>query len=100
MVHTELNSKSEFDAALGTKDKYVLIYAYAGEVNPKAEEYAAKFEHNTAPYKVDVDKHAAAKEYFNVKVTPTVVIYKDGKELKKVEGSGPENMEAIASVLV
>jgi len=37
MVHKELNSKADFDAALETKDKYVLIYAYSGEVAPQAE---------------------------------------------------------------
>ncbi|KAI9661715.1 MAG: hypothetical protein M1821_008953 [Bathelium mastoideum] len=99
MAHKELNSKADFDSALATKGKYVLVYCYAGEVNPKAEEYASKFAHNTDAYKVDVEKHAAAKEYFGVATTPTVVVYKDGTQLKKIEGGGPENMEAIASVL-
>jgi hypothetical protein len=31
-------SKEDFGAALATKDKYVLIYLYQGEVNPQAEE--------------------------------------------------------------
>lgn len=38
MSHTELNSKAEFDQALATQGKYVLIYAYEGSVNPKADE--------------------------------------------------------------
>lgn len=38
MPHTELNSKAEFDQALQTSGKYVLIYAYEGTVNPKADE--------------------------------------------------------------
>jgi hypothetical protein len=33
------NSKADFDAALATSGKYVLIYAYATEISPKAEEY-------------------------------------------------------------
>ena len=33
-------SKADFDKALETKDKYVLIYAYTGEMNPNAEAYA------------------------------------------------------------
>lgn len=37
MVHKELNSKADFDAALATQGKYVLIYAYSGEVAPQAE---------------------------------------------------------------
>lgn len=38
MPHTELNSKAEFDQALQTSGKFVLIYAYEGSVNPKADE--------------------------------------------------------------
>jgi hypothetical protein len=34
-----INSKADFDAALATSGKYVLIYAYATEISPKAEEY-------------------------------------------------------------
>lgn len=37
-AHTELNSKSDFDKALETKGKYVLIYAYEGSVSSQAEE--------------------------------------------------------------
>jgi thioredoxin 1 len=37
MVHKELNSKADFDAALATQGKYVLIYAYSSEVSPQAE---------------------------------------------------------------
>ena len=61
---------------------------------------AAKFAGNTDAFKVDIDKHVAAKEYFGVTTTPTIVVYKDGSQLKKVEGGGQENAEAIASVLV
>jgi hypothetical protein len=38
MGHTELTSKADYDAALAQTGKYVLIYAYEGEVHPKAEE--------------------------------------------------------------
>jgi hypothetical protein len=31
-------SQEDFKAALGTKGKYVLIYAYQGEINPNADE--------------------------------------------------------------
>lgn len=37
-VHTDLNSKDDFDKAIQTKDKYVFIYAYEGEVSQMAEE--------------------------------------------------------------
>ena len=40
-AHKELLSKENFQEALQTKEKYVLIYAYTGEVPPQAEEYVS-----------------------------------------------------------
>lgn len=37
-AHTELNSKVDFDNAIGTQGKYVLVHAYSGQVLDKAEE--------------------------------------------------------------
>jgi hypothetical protein len=37
-AHIVLDSKERFQEAVQTKDKYVLIYAYTGEVSPQAEE--------------------------------------------------------------
>ncbi|CAK4034837.1 hypothetical protein B0A49_13074 [Lecanosticta acicola] len=99
MPHTELNSKSDFDKALDTKGKYVLIYAYENSVNPKADEYASSYASSTDAYKVDVAKHAAAREYFGVTTVPTIVVYKDGKEVKKVEGADQAGMEEVRNLL-
>ncbi|KAF2455309.1 hypothetical protein BDY21DRAFT_350389 [Lineolata rhizophorae] len=85
-AHQELNSKTDFENALQTKGKYVLIYCYSGEVPEKAEAAAKEHADTTDAFKVDVDKYATAKEYFNVEVVPTVAVYKDGKEIKRVEG--------------
>jgi hypothetical protein len=38
--HTKLHSKADFDKAIATEGKYVLIHAYSNEIFPKAEEYA------------------------------------------------------------
>ncbi|KAE9980719.1 hypothetical protein BLS_007715 [Venturia inaequalis] len=98
--HQDLNSKADFDAALATEDKYVLIYAYSGEVSEKADAAGKRYEHNTKAFKVDVDANPAAKEFFDIKTTPTIVVYKNGKELKKVEGLDGEKAKEVASVLV
>lgn len=37
--HQKLHSKADFDKALETKGKYVLIHAYSGSILDKAEEY-------------------------------------------------------------
>ena len=38
-AHTKLHNKGDFDKALETKGKYVLIHAHAGAVMDKADEY-------------------------------------------------------------
>ncbi|QDS69168.1 hypothetical protein FKW77_010547 [Venturia effusa] len=98
--HQDLTSKADFDAALATEGKYVLIYAYSGEISEKADAAGKKHEHNTKAFKVDVDAYPTAKEFFDIKTTPTVVVYKDGKELKKIEGLDETKAKEIASVLV
>ena len=61
---------------------------------------AEKHAHNTAAYCVDVEKYPAAKEYFKVTTVPTVVVYKDGKQIKKAEGMNAEKAKEVAAVLV
>ncbi len=43
-----------------------------------------------------MEKHEEAKEYFSIIQTPTFVIYKDGKEVKRIEGDeGPKMKELV-----
>jgi thioredoxin 1 len=51
-------------------------------------------------YKVDVDKFPSAKENLKVEALPAVIVFRDGKELKRVEGINKDNAKDIASVLV
>lgn len=70
-AHTKLHSKADFDKALETKGRYVLIHAYSGSVLDKAEEcvmiyeqrdcvnnfetrFASKHKDNCDAYAVDV----------------------------------------------
>ena len=61
---------------------------------------AEKHAHNTDAYSVDVEKYPTAKQYFKVTAVPTVVVYKGGKEIKKVEGMDAEKAKEVAAVLV
>jgi len=99
-AHKQLESKEQFAEALQTKDKYVLIYAYTGKVSPGAEEAAKRHAHNTAAYKVDVEKFPTAKENLKLKEFPAVVVFKDGKEIKRAEALTPEKAKEIAAILV
>ena len=41
----------------------------------------------------------STQSYFNVTKVPTIVIFKDGKEVKKVEGADEKGFEEAASIL-
>jgi len=99
-VHKPLTSKDEFQAALATKDKYVLIFAYQGaDIPPGAKEYAKKFASTTDAYKVNVDDFPTAKENLKLTELPAVLVFKDGKEIKRVENMNAEKAKEIAEVL-
>lgn len=38
MGFTELNSKDDFESAIKTEGKYVIVYVYEGSLPPQAEE--------------------------------------------------------------
>ena len=58
--------------------------------------HAGKHSDTTKSYKVDVEKHEEANKYFSITQTPTFVIYKDGKEVKRIEGDeGPKMKELV-----
>ncbi|OQO03550.1 hypothetical protein B0A48_10214 [Cryoendolithus antarcticus] len=98
-AHTELTSKADFDKALETTDKYVLVYAYEGEVSPQAESYATKFASTVDSYKLDISKYPEAAKFHGISSAPSIVVYKSGKEVSKVEGVVPEKMKELGEML-
>ena len=38
-------------------------------------------------------------DYFGITQVPAALLYKDGEQVKKVEGKDPAGMEAIAAML-
>jgi len=46
-----------------------------------------------------VGKYPQAKNYFNITSLPTVVIFKDGTQLKMIEGLDREKAQEIKSTL-
>ncbi|KAF2672569.1 hypothetical protein BT63DRAFT_409675 [Microthyrium microscopicum] len=98
--HTQLHSKEDFQKAVGTKDKYVIIFAHTGEIPEKAENAAKAYAHNTASFSVDVEKFPAAKENLKLTEFPSAIVFKDGAEIKRAEGLNPEKAKELMSVLV
>ena len=51
-------------------------------------------------YKVDVEKFPSAKDNLKLTEFPAIVVFKDGKELKRAEALNPEKAKEIAAILV
>jgi len=62
--------------------------------------YARKYAANTEAFKVDVEKFPSAKENLKLETFPAVVIFKDCKEIKRVEGMNKDKAAEVAAVLV
>src|ERR1700710_2575838 len=61
---------------------------------------AKKHAETTDAYKVDIDKFPTAKENLKISTFPAVIVFKDGVEIKRVEGINKENAQEIAAILV
>jgi thioredoxin-like negative regulator of GroEL len=61
--------------------------------------YAKKFAATTDAYKVNVDEFPTAKEHLKLTEFPAVVIFKDGKEVKRIENMNPEKAKEVAELL-
>jgi thioredoxin-like negative regulator of GroEL len=70
------------------------------DANANSSRAAKRHAHNTVAWKVDVEKFPTAKENLKLKEFPAVVVFKDGKEIKRAEALTPEKAKEIAAVLV
>ena len=61
---------------------------------------AKKFSETTDAYSLNVAKYPAAKEHFKIDKVPTAIVYKDGKEIKRVDEMGPESMKEVEQILL
>ncbi|KAK4634339.1 hypothetical protein CLAFUW4_02328 [Fulvia fulva] len=98
MVHTELNSEESFKNALSTQGKYVLIYAHEDGVSDVAEKYSEQNADKVDSYQVDLTKNPHVKHIMAMESWPTVVVFKDGQEVKRAVGAKPEDMQAIGAL--
>lgn len=99
---TELLKVSEFKNALNS-NCYVVIDFYANwcgpckQLTPKLHEMSDKYSNKARFYKLDVDKlpEIADDDCCSVSSLPTVIIFKSGKEVQRVEGNDPERIDRL-----
>ena len=91
-------TKDNFDEVISSGK--VLVDFWAGwcmpcrMVAPVIEELAAEFEGKVTVAKVDVDNENALAARFDVMNIPTVVLFEDGKEVKRFVGVKPKETYA------
>ncbi|KAL3233053.1 Thioredoxin-1 [Nakaseomyces bracarensis] len=98
----QISSAAEFDSAIAV-DKLVVVDFFATwcgpckMIAPMIEKFAN--EYSTADfYKVDVDELPEVAQKNEVSAMPTMVLYKNGKEVAKVVGANPAAIkQAIAA---
>lgn len=55
-------------------------------MSPVLHELAAKLEGQLRVYAVDVEKHEELSERFDVRGTPTFIVFRDGQEVQRISG--------------
>ena len=84
--------ENSFESAVTKKSGVVLVDFHATwcgpckALSPKIDKLAKKYEGKASIVKVDVDKAPKVSNKYNVNYIPHLVLFKDGKVVKVVEG--------------
>lgn len=63
---------------------------------PKLEEIAGEFQGKLKVFKVDIDENQATPAQFGVRGVPTLILFKNGKQVDQIVGNHPkENILAV-----
>jgi len=95
MSEINLNSNN-FNEEITNTDKLVLIDFFATWCGPcqMLSPVLEKISNSRAEIdiaKIDIDKSMELARKYNIEVVPTMIIFKDGKAVKQVEGFYSEN---------
>jgi thioredoxin len=90
-IHPTIESDSVFRSAISSQE-YAVVDFWAVWCRPcqlflpEYEQVAKKFYKKVSFYKLDVDKCPITAQEFNVKAIPLIIIFKNGKEVKRYAG--------------
>lgn len=100
MTVKEFNNENEFNNAL--KNNTYLIVDFSAtwcapckKIAPKYDELSSKYSHVFFG-KIDVDEVEEVSQTYNVNCMPTFILFKSGKEIKRLEGA---NVNELTNLL-
>jgi thioredoxin 1 len=91
----ELNSNEFQNEVLNSKDTILVDFSatWCGPCKmlaPIVEDLSTEFEGKAKVFKVDVDNSGDIAQRYNIMGVPTVMIFKNGKEVEKMVGFQPK----------
>ena len=60
---------------------------------------AKRYTSTTDAYSLDLNELPTAKDHLKLEKTPTVLVFKNGKELERVDEMNPQAMKGIEEIL-
>ena len=90
-IHPIIEADSVFQSAILSQE-YVVVDFWAVWCRPcqlflpEYEEIAKKFHKKASFYKINIDKCATTAQEYNTKMIPVIIIFKNGKEVKRYVG--------------
>jgi thioredoxin 1 len=66
---------------------------------PTVESLAEKYEHRLKVVKLNVDEGAGSSSRFGIKAIPTLILFRDGKEVQRIVGVPTNAKEFISQML-
>lgn len=95
-------SGRDFDAVIGGTDVPILVDFYADwcgpckMMAPFVDELAGRHQGDALVAKLDTDRSPRTAESFAIRGIPTVIVFRDGREVTRVSGAMPlQGLEAL-----
>lgn len=91
----EKNLPKSFFDLLQSSSKPVLVDFYADwcgpckQVSPVIEQIAKHMKGKLVTVKINVDKKPQVSEYYQISSIPTIMLFKDGREMMRLHGAQP-----------